>query len=97
MTKRIVAIAFIFVCATIAWAILGTTIFARTYDVGSNLASRVESTWGAPEEQSPPAIGNASGHSGGGSHRGPSVVHAPPMQRTVSSCAGWPHGSSSTK
>ncbi len=27
MTKRIIAIAFIFVCASIAWAILGGTIF----------------------------------------------------------------------
>ncbi len=31
MTKRIIAIAFIFVCASIAWAILGGTIFSRTY------------------------------------------------------------------
>jgi inner membrane protein involved in colicin E2 resistance len=55
--RRIAAIFLILSCTSIAWAILGTTIFARTYDVGSNLASRVESTWGAPEEQSPPAIG----------------------------------------
>lgn len=57
MMRRIAAIFLILSCTSIAWAILGTTIFARTYDVGSNLASRVESTWGAPEEQSPPAIG----------------------------------------
>ena len=55
--RRIAAIFLILSCTSIAWAILGTTIFARTYDVGSNLASRVESTWGAPEEQWPPAIG----------------------------------------
>jgi inner membrane protein involved in colicin E2 resistance len=57
MMRRIAAIFLILSCTSIAWAILGTTIFARTYNVGSNLASRVESTWGAPEEQSPPAIG----------------------------------------
>jgi len=57
MMRRIAAIFLILSCTSIAWAILGTTIFARTYDVGSNLASRVESTWGAPEEQWPPAIG----------------------------------------
>lgn len=31
MTKRIFAIFLIFICASIAWAILGTTIFSRTY------------------------------------------------------------------
>jgi len=33
MTKRIIAIAFIFICASIAWAILGGTIFSRTYSL----------------------------------------------------------------
>ncbi len=32
MFKRIAAIGFILVCTAIAWAILGTTIFARTED-----------------------------------------------------------------
>lgn len=54
MTKRIIAIAFIFVCASIAWAILGGTIFARTYDSAANADNRVASTWGAPQDQSPP-------------------------------------------
>src|SRR5262249_16007317 len=30
--KRIFAISFIFVCTTVAWMILGATIFQRTYD-----------------------------------------------------------------
>src|SRR5882672_550431 len=55
MFKRIAAIAFIFLCTTVAWAVLGTTIFQRTYDSGSSSDSRVESTWGAPQSQSPPA------------------------------------------
>src|SRR5439155_12068616 len=54
MIKRIAAIAFIFLCTTVAWAILGTTIFQRTYDYGSAAEGRVESTWGAPQNQLPP-------------------------------------------
>lgn len=54
MTKRIIAIAFIFVCASIAWAILGGTIFARTYSQDAVAENRVVSTWGAPQDQSPP-------------------------------------------
>jgi hypothetical protein len=54
MTKRIIAIAFIFVCATIAWAILGGTIFSRTYDSGAVSSDRVASTWGTQQNQAPP-------------------------------------------
>src|SRR6266853_2098706 len=54
MVKRIAAITFIFLCTTVAWAILGTTIFQRTYDYGSAAEGRVESTWGAPQNQLPP-------------------------------------------
>ena len=54
MTKRIIAIAFIFVCTSVAWAILGGTIFSRTYDSGSMSQNRVASTWGAEQNQSPP-------------------------------------------
>jgi hypothetical protein len=53
MMKRIAAIVLILCGASVAWVILGTTIFARTYNVGSTLSDRVVSTWGAPEEQSP--------------------------------------------
>jgi hypothetical protein len=55
MTKRIVAIAFIFVCTSIAWGILGGTIFSRTYDSASNADNRVASTWGAPQDQALPS------------------------------------------
>src|SRR4051794_39023051 len=54
MFKRIAAVTFIFLCTTVAWAILGATIFQRTYDSGPFSDSRVESTWGAPQSQSPP-------------------------------------------
>src|ERR671932_758584 len=55
MLKRIIAIAFIFACASVAWVILGATIFSRTYDSGQTLDDRVASLWGAPQVQSPPA------------------------------------------
>jgi inner membrane protein involved in colicin E2 resistance len=54
MTKRIIAIAFIFICTSVAWAILGGTIFSRTYSLDEIAANRVASTWGAPQDQAPP-------------------------------------------
>lgn len=55
MTKRIIAIAFIFVCTAVAWAILGGTIFSRTYDSSAISSDRVASTWGTSQNQAPPA------------------------------------------
>ena len=55
MFKRIVAIGFIFICTSVAWAILGGTIFTRTYDSGSTSENSVVSTWGSPQNQSPPS------------------------------------------
>src|SRR4030095_8608215 len=54
MTKRIVAIVFIFICTSVAWAILGGTIFQRTYDSGATSSNRVASTWGTQQNQAPP-------------------------------------------
>jgi inner membrane protein involved in colicin E2 resistance len=54
MTRKIIAIVFIFLCTSVAWAILGATIFARTYDSGSVSSSKVESTWGTKQNQAPP-------------------------------------------
>ena len=54
MTKRIIAVAFIFVCTSVAWAILGATIFSRTYSLDEIAENRVASTWGAPQNQAPP-------------------------------------------
>ena len=55
MTKRIAAIVFIFICTSVAWAILGGTIFQRTYDSGAVSSNRVASTWGASQNQAPPS------------------------------------------
>src|ERR1700730_15508682 len=51
MFKRIAAIAFIFLFTTFAWAVLGTTIFQRTYSSDSSSEVRFASTWGAPQKQ----------------------------------------------
>jgi inner membrane protein involved in colicin E2 resistance len=55
MIKRIVAITFIFLCTAVGWAILGATIFQRTYDYGGRSETKVASTWGAPQNQVPPS------------------------------------------
>jgi inner membrane protein involved in colicin E2 resistance len=55
LLKQILALAFIFVCTTIAWAILGATIFSRTYGSNQQLQDHVASTWGTSQEQAPPA------------------------------------------
>lgn len=53
MIKRVAAIALIFICTSVAWVILGGTIFARTYSFGDELKRRVSSTWGTPQVQAP--------------------------------------------
>ena len=54
MLRQILALAFIFVCTTIAWMILGSTISSRTYGANEQLQGHVSSTWGTSQEQSPP-------------------------------------------
>ena len=44
MLRRILAIAAIFFCSSLAWAILGSTIFLRTDSAGGSLSGRVAST-----------------------------------------------------
>lgn len=54
MTKRILAIVFIFICTSVAWAILGGTIFSRTYSLDEISHNKVASTWGTAQNQAPP-------------------------------------------
>jgi inner membrane protein involved in colicin E2 resistance len=54
MVKRIAALVFIFVCTAIAWAILGGTIFQRTYSSDSKLQGKVAASWGTAHVQRPP-------------------------------------------
>jgi inner membrane protein involved in colicin E2 resistance len=55
MTKRIAALIFIFGGTSLAWLILGSTIFRRTYSSDEKLNSKVGSTWGTKQEQVPPS------------------------------------------
>ncbi len=54
MVSRIAAIVFIFICATIAWLVLGATIFSRTFNSGQSTRDKVVSSWGSRQEQAPP-------------------------------------------
>lgn len=54
MGKRIAAIVLIFICTTVAWMVLGATIFSRTYDFSDRLRDRVASNWGTEQVQQPP-------------------------------------------
>jgi inner membrane protein involved in colicin E2 resistance len=56
MLRRILAITAIIFCTSLAWAILGSTIFLRTDSAGGSLSGRVASTWGAAQEQAPPEV-----------------------------------------
>ena len=54
MIRQIAALVFIFICTTIAWMILGGTISSRTGSSNEQLQGHVASTWGTPQEQTPP-------------------------------------------
>src|SRR5438445_791599 len=54
MIYRLLAVAFIFVATSIAWAILGGTILARTNTSDERLRSRIQSVWGVPQIQQAP-------------------------------------------
>ena len=55
MTKRIIAIAFIFACTAVAWMVLGATIFERSKSSDQHLRGRVSSTWGTSQSQQAPS------------------------------------------
>ncbi len=52
--RRLLAIAFIWICCTIAWVILGATLVSRTNDVGNALDGQVHALFGPPGRQAPP-------------------------------------------
>jgi hypothetical protein len=54
MTKRIVALIFIFVCSCVAWGVLGATVFTRTYSLDGRLKDAVSSSWGTEQMQRAP-------------------------------------------
>jgi hypothetical protein len=63
--SRLIAIVFIFGCVTIAWAILGTSVFWRTEspDLNSALDSRVQELWGPAHIQKSPVVVISTGDS----------------------------------
>jgi hypothetical protein len=54
MVKHIAALAFIYMCVCVAWAILGSTLLVRTYNIDANLSSKVEELWGSRQWQLAP-------------------------------------------
>ena len=57
--KNALAIIAIFLCTSIGWAILGSTIMGRTYSADLGLGPRVASSWGKPQKQNPPLATSA--------------------------------------
>lgn len=56
MSKRLLAIAFIFCCACVAWMILGATLVQRTGDSDSSQREKLTSQWGSAQTQSAPQV-----------------------------------------
>jgi hypothetical protein len=55
-TKRVIAIAAIYILATVAWATLGTSILARTGEFDSRLSEQVAQLWGGKHRQVSPSV-----------------------------------------
>ncbi len=53
---RLIAIVFIFIGATIAWMILGTSIVVRSDYGDTSLVHQVQTLWGSPHTQSAPTV-----------------------------------------
>jgi inner membrane protein involved in colicin E2 resistance len=85
LLRQILALAFIFVCTSIAWVILGSTIFSRTYGSNEQLLSHVASTWGTAQQQSPPTATYmvTEVKSSTTVENGKAVVHSENVQRQV--------------
>ncbi len=55
MIPRLAAIAFIYICTTVAWLILGATVFVRSEEQGSSLKRAVSQIWGSVQTQKAPS------------------------------------------
>jgi hypothetical protein len=53
---RLAAIAAIYVCATVAWFTLGTSVAARSGEFDGRLSNEVALLWGGPHRQTAPAV-----------------------------------------
>jgi inner membrane protein involved in colicin E2 resistance len=54
--KRLIAIAFIFASASVAWMILGATLVQRTSDSDSTQREKLTAQWGSAQTQSAPQV-----------------------------------------
>jgi hypothetical protein len=68
-TKRLFAIAVIFICTTLGWGILGQALLIRTADRSKTFDSSIEGGWGPPMRQAHPVIYYASPASPDGKQR----------------------------
>ena len=53
--RRLLAIGFIWICCSIAWAILASTLLVRSGGASGSLRSEVHALWGPPLVQAPPS------------------------------------------
>jgi hypothetical protein len=56
MPRRLIAVALIFIGASIAWFVLGGTLQQRTQDSDSSQRSRLSTQWGSPQTQQAPIV-----------------------------------------
>lgn len=54
MLKHIIAISFVFLCASLAWVALGATVQYRTHSQDDKLLKSVHQLWGSPQVQQAP-------------------------------------------
>ena len=54
MIKRLLAVAFIYLCCCVAWTVLGGTVVHRTQTSDSSLGGAVGELWGGPQVQHAP-------------------------------------------
>ena len=54
--RRLIAVAFVYACATAAWALLGGSIMMRTGEFDGRLAREVALLWGGEHTQTPPGV-----------------------------------------
>jgi hypothetical protein len=60
--RRLLAIGFIWLCCSAAWAVLGSTLAVRSGAVEGGLSSEVHALWGPPLEQAPPSASGVETH-----------------------------------
>ena len=54
--RRLMAIVFIFGCVSLAWMVLGTSVYARTHSGYDMLGREVQDLWGGPHVQRAPVV-----------------------------------------